>query len=61
MGYFLHLGIAVGPDTWRDDVKPQDIKECIDSAASGKLRVVSVSEVRISLLSSALLVIITSC
>ncbi|KAK4793143.1 hypothetical protein SAY86_023578 [Trapa natans] len=31
--------------TWREDVKPQDIKECIDSAAPGKLRVVSVSEV----------------
>ncbi|GMJ07165.1 hypothetical protein like AT5G35400 [Hibiscus trionum] len=31
--------------TWRKDVKPCDIEEAINSAAPGKLRVVSVSEV----------------
>ncbi|OWM86896.1 hypothetical protein CDL15_Pgr015932 [Punica granatum] len=39
------LDVVIDPDTWREDFKPQDIEDCINSAAPGKLRAVSVSEV----------------
>lgn len=32
-------------DTWKKDVKVQDIEDAINGAAPGKLRVISVSEV----------------
>jgi hypothetical protein len=32
-------------DTWRKDVKSQDIADALNSAAPGKLRTVSVTEV----------------
>lgn len=34
-------------DTWRKDVKPSDIEDAINSAAPGKIRVISVSQVRL--------------
>lgn len=48
-----HLGVCkfsnIAPfvflDTWRKDVKSQDITDAINSAAPGKLRVISVTEV----------------
>lgn len=43
MQYLTKLQSLV--DTWRTDVKPQDIEGSINNAAPGKLRVLSVSQV----------------
>lgn len=44
-----YIGSLLCLDTWRKDVKLQDVQDAIDKAAPGKIRVVSLTKVTDSL------------